>query len=234
MKKLFKPVLLTSILLSSGTAFKASACDTDPMLGSMCAFAFTFAPRGWALADGQLLPISSNSALFSLLGTTYGGDGRTSFALPDLRSRAVIGVGSGPGLQSYAWGQRVGVEWASLTMATMPSHGHSTTTASVSATVPTSAVTVTATLNGTATSGDSISPSASVFAQDVAGANAFSSVAPDVALSADSVSVSLSGSAEAGATQVQNSGGNQSHYNVMPYQTVSWAIAMQGVFPSRS
>ena len=129
---------------------------------------------------------------------------------------------------------RMGVEWVSLTMATMPSHGHSTTTASVSTTVPTSAVTATATLNGTATSGDSISPSASVFAQDVAGANAFSSVAPDVALSADSVSVSLSGSAAAGATQVQNSGGSQSHYNVMPYQTVSWAIAMQGVFPSRS
>ena len=97
---------------------------SDPLLGEVSLFASNFAPRGWALCDGQLLPISQNQSLFALLGTTYGGDGRTTFALPDLRGRAVIGEGSGPGLTGRPLGSRVGQEGVTLSEAQMPNHAH--------------------------------------------------------------------------------------------------------------
>lgn len=87
-------------------------------------FAGNFAPVGWALCNGQLLPISQNVALFSILGNTYGGDGKTTFALPDLRGRAPIHAGQGPDLEDYAWGQKGGVEEVTLTSSEMPSHTH--------------------------------------------------------------------------------------------------------------
>jgi len=97
----------------------------EPLLGSIMLFAGTFAPRGWAFCNGQLLPISQNSALFAIIGTLYGGDGRTTFALPDLRGRVPVGVGQGPGLSNYPIGQRTGVEQTFLTTANLPSHSHS-------------------------------------------------------------------------------------------------------------
>lgn len=97
----------------------------DPFLGEIRMFGGNFAPRGWAFCDGQLLQISSNSALFSLLGTTYGGDGRTTFALPDLRGRAPIHAGTGAGLTNKRLGQRGGTETVTLTINQMPSHNHS-------------------------------------------------------------------------------------------------------------
>ena len=85
---------------------------------------FNFAPRGWARCDGSLLPIASNTALFSLLGTTYGGDGESTFALPDLRGRVPLHVGNGPGLPNVAWGQRSGTATNTLTVNQLPSHNH--------------------------------------------------------------------------------------------------------------
>jgi len=96
----------------------------DPFIAEVKLFAGNFAPRGWAFCEGQLLPISQNSALFSLIGTTYGGDGRTTFALPDLRGRVAIGPGNGPGLSSYREGQKGGQEHVTLTTNQMPSHNH--------------------------------------------------------------------------------------------------------------
>ncbi len=96
----------------------------EPFVGQLMTVGFNFAPRGWALCDGQLLPISQNTALFSLIGTTYGGDGRTTFALPDLRGRSSVGVGSGPGLTHTGWGQRGGYETMTLTTNQIPSHSH--------------------------------------------------------------------------------------------------------------
>lgn len=96
----------------------------DPLLGEIMAVGFNFAPRAWSTCSGQLLAISSNTALFSLLGTTFGGDGRTSFALPDLRSRCIVGVGSGPGLDTITWGQRGGAITHTNTIATMANHNH--------------------------------------------------------------------------------------------------------------
>jgi microcystin-dependent protein len=96
----------------------------EPFLGQIMVVGFNFAPRGWATCAGQLLPISQNTALFSLLGTTFGGDGRTTFALPDLRSRSVVGVGTGPGLDTITWGERGGSPTHTLTLAQMPAHTH--------------------------------------------------------------------------------------------------------------
>src|ERR1041385_3867939 len=96
-----------------------------PFLGAICMFGFNFAPRGWAFCNGQILPIAQNTALFSLLGTTYGGNGQTTFALPDLRGRVPIHFGQGPGLSLYDLGQVGGSETVTLTPSTMPAHNHS-------------------------------------------------------------------------------------------------------------
>ncbi len=97
----------------------------EPFLGEIRIFSGNYAPTGWALCDGQLLPISQNTALFPILGTTYGGNGVSTFALPDLRGRVVVSFGQGPGLSPYQQGQVGGAESSTLTTAQMPSHSHS-------------------------------------------------------------------------------------------------------------
>lgn len=97
---------------------------SDPFIGEIRMFAGNFAPRGWALCEGQLLAVSQNDALFSLLGTIYGGDGRTTFGLPDLRGRIPIHAGTGPGLSPRPLGQRAGAETVTLSGAQAPSHSH--------------------------------------------------------------------------------------------------------------
>lgn len=96
----------------------------EPLLGEIMLVPFNFAPRGWAFCEGQLLSISSNTALFSLLGTTYGGDGRSTFGLPDLRGRYAMSSGTGPGLSARSLGQKSGVEQVVLTTTQLPSHTH--------------------------------------------------------------------------------------------------------------
>lgn len=103
---------------------------SEPFLAEIKLFGGNFAPRGWAFCEGQLLPISQNSALFSLLGTFYGGDGRTTFALPDLRGRVPFHPGRGPGLSSYQIGQRGGAETNTLSINQLPSHSHGNNMAS--------------------------------------------------------------------------------------------------------
>jgi microcystin-dependent protein len=93
-------------------------------IGQIMMFAGSFAPAGWALCDGRLLQISDNDALFKVIGTSYGGDGTVTFALPDLRGRVPLGQGAGPGLSSYQLGQKVGAESVALTAAQIPSHAH--------------------------------------------------------------------------------------------------------------
>lgn len=125
MRKL-KALIIASSLSVAGIwgAVQPAVAQSEPYLGQLMLTAMNFCPRGWAEADGQLLPISSNSALFSVLGTYYGGDGRTTFALPDLRGRAPIHKGNGPGLQNYSMGQRGGSESFSVLSSNMPSHTH--------------------------------------------------------------------------------------------------------------
>jgi microcystin-dependent protein len=97
---------------------------SEPFLGQIILVPYNFAPRGWAFCNGQLLSIAQNTALFSLLGTTYGGNGQTTFALPDLRGRVAISSGQGPGLGNYDLGQAAGSETQTLTVLQMPSHNH--------------------------------------------------------------------------------------------------------------
>jgi len=96
----------------------------EPFIGQIQTFGFSFPPRGWAFCDGQIMSIAQNTALFSLLGTTYGGNGQTTFALPDLRGRSIVHPGSGPGLTPIIWGERAGVENVTLTIVNMPMHTH--------------------------------------------------------------------------------------------------------------
>lgn len=103
---------------------------SNPFIGQITFVGFNFAPRGWSTCAGQLLPISSHTALFSLLGTSFGGDGRSTFALPDLRGRSPVGEGNGPGLPSVTRGQKGGASSFTLTAAKMPSHSHSQTASS--------------------------------------------------------------------------------------------------------
>src|SRR5579863_2212268 len=97
---------------------------SQPFVGQIIAVGFNFAPVGWALCQGQLLPISENEALYTLIGTTFGGDGQSTFGLPDLRGRAALGMGQGPGLAQYAMGQAAGAESTTLTGAQIGSHTH--------------------------------------------------------------------------------------------------------------
>lgn len=165
---------------------------------------FNFAPRGWASCDGQLLPINQHNALFSLLGTIYGGDGRTTFALPDLRSRVPVHDGRGPGLSNYPIGARGGAETHVMTVNEMPSHGH------------------TATLHAEANIADTANPSdrlLGISGQDSIYAPAVA--ADEIAMHPDSVSVA-------------NAGGNQPFNIRQPFLAVKFAIALVGVYPSRN
>ncbi|RBP48756.1 phage tail protein [Arenicella xantha] len=109
---------------------------SEPFVGEVRMFAGNFAPRGWAFCDGQLLAVSQNDALFSLLGTIYGGDGRTTFGLPDLRGRVPIHAGHGPGLSARRLGAKAGSETVTLTVNQLPSHTHNMEGVAANATLP--------------------------------------------------------------------------------------------------
>ena len=211
--------LTTGLALTIG-ASTGLACSPDGYLGSMNVFGGNFAIRGCAFAHGQLLQISQYSALFSLLGTTYGGDGRTTFALPDTRGRTVVGVGSGPGLPTIAQGQKGGAATATLSSSNLPSHSHSATTT----------VDATATANASAVDADTGDPTGAVWAIAKKGKpQVYNASAPTVAMSAGAVTVEASA-----ATTVGNTGSGVSFSIRDPYVGMYWLIQLEGVFPSRS
>ncbi len=139
---------------------------SEPFIAEIRIFAGNFAPRGWAFCDGQLLPISENSALFSLVGTTYGGDGRTTFGLPDLRGRVPMHAGNGPGLSDRRLGQKGGAETETLTVNQMPSHTH--------------------TARGSNQTANTAKPEGHTWAVDVADST-YTDTAPDVNMNAQAV-----------------------------------------------
>ena len=116
--------IILGLFLVTAFSFSDSVNAQEAMIGEVKMFAGNFAPRGWALCNGQLLQISQNSALFSILGTTYGGDGRTTFALPDLRGRVPVHAGSGTGLIRKQLGQQGGAENVNISVRNLPSHTH--------------------------------------------------------------------------------------------------------------
>ncbi|MGH1579294.1 phage tail protein [Planktotalea sp.] len=176
----------------------------EPFLGQIIMFGGNFAPRGWAFCDGQLLPISANSALFSILGTTYGGDGRTTFGLPEMRGRLPLHPGNGPGLPSYHLGQRGGRNDVTLLTSNLPSHNHDVG------------------IRVAADPADTANPNNKAIATSTV--DMFTAVTNDtnlVPLSPNSV------------TQ-HNVGANIPFEIDNPYIAVNFIIALQGLFPSRS
>jgi microcystin-dependent protein len=170
----------------------------DPFVAEIRIFPFNFAPKGWAFCNGQVLPISQNTALFSLLGTTYGGDGKTNFALPNLEGMAPMHPGQGPGLSLHDLGETGGSQTVTLTVSEMPAHTHAVRASKQDATT-----------------------------RIVAGQTP-----------ATGTGVGLFGPEPSSATLSPNAltpaGGGQAHNNLMPYLTLNFCIALQGVFPPRS
>ncbi|WP_105213250.1 phage tail protein [Pseudoalteromonas sp. T1lg22] len=229
MKKFTTKLLVTASAISAlmfGSNVSACSGDGTQMLGSMCAFAGNFAPRGYMLAHGQLLAISQYTALFSIVGTTYGGDGRSTFGLPDTRGRALIGWGNGPGLSNYQIGARGGAESVTLLATQLPSHSHAANTM-VSGDIDIDGVISLHAFSGKA---DAKSP-----AGNTLGEGKYATDAPDVMMNTDSISFSLVAQNNLTAsTEVESAGGGQAHENRMPYIAVTWVIAVQGIFPSRN
>jgi microcystin-dependent protein len=162
---------------------------SEPFLSEIRIMSFNFAPKGWAFCNGQLLPINQNQPLFSLLGTTFGGDGRVNFALPDLRGRVPIHVGSG-----HTLGERAGEQAHTVSAAELPQHTH--------------------VMNGSVTNADIVSPTDNVLAQSS------QLYGPAVQLTALHPSSNVT------------TGGSQAHQNMQPYLTLTFCIALQGIFPS--
>ncbi|HUB43528.1 MAG TPA: tail fiber protein [Acetobacteraceae bacterium] len=176
---------------------------STPYLSQIEAFAFGFAPKGWAQCAGQLLPIQQNAALFSLLGTTYGGDGIRTFALPDLRSRFAVGMGQGAGLSNYVQGEQTGTENVTIMMPTMPAGPHTH-----------SIMTNPGTTGGTNVPGGTVVLSSS-YKSNGTKFNIYDTTAPSVTMGS--------------LTPV----GGQPHGNIMPYLAVNYCIALVGIFPTR-
>lgn len=211
----------------------------EGMIGEIRMFGGNFAPRSWGLCQGQLLAISSNTALFSILGTTFGGDGRTSFGLPDFRGRAPIGQGRGPGLSSWSLGERAGSETVTLNVTQMPVHSHTTSVTQpvVAGATMTGKVNVSsgsATLQ-TATVGASIATPGSGSGRSFAGTLGFNTTAPDIALNSASFAGTVTGiGLSPVGVQVNNAGNQQAHSNIQPSLGINFIICMFGIFPSRN
>ncbi len=218
----------------------------EPFLGQIQAFGFSFAPRGWATCQGQILSISQNTALFSLLGTTYGGNGQTTFALPDLRGRAAIGQGQGPGLSAYTIGEVGGAESTSLTTANLPMHNHLATstphTHTATSTAHTHTATATSTLYAQGVAGDKASPQGRTLAglpnlykaPDPAQYLALYNDCLTTAVTNDSVAVAVTNDAVAAAVTIAPAGSSMPFDNRGPYLCINMCIALEGIFPSRN
>ena len=174
MKKTRSIMLGCGLGLSMLAGTAGATCSNEPMLGSICITAANFCPRGYASTEGQLLSIAQNTALFSLLGTTYGGNGQTTFALPDLRGRSAVGMGQGPGLSPVFQGEQGGSENVTLTVNQLPAHSH------------------TAQLRGTTSTGNTDSPANAVPAR-LPRSNIYSSATGDSNMGTSAVSVGSTG-----------------------------------------
>ena len=215
MKKLQKtcsvPTLALAFVVCGGPQ-PAHACEHEPYIASVCITAANFCPRGYAAADGQILPIAQHTSLFSLIGTFYGGDGRSTFALPDLRGRSPVHVGKGPALSKISQGQKGGSETVTQSAAQMASHNH--------------AATATAELRGKsgANSGDSSDLSGRV----LAGRNNAKIYATGPA------NATMDGSSIVVTPTVASAGSSQPQENRSPFLGLRYCIALTGIFPSRN
>lgn len=176
----------------------------EPFVGEIRLLPFSFAPKNWALCNGQLLAIQSNTALFSIIGTTYGGNGTTTFQLPNLQARVVAGVGTAPGLSDWGWGEEKGADSVALAVAEMPAHSHS--------------------LNGFNNIGTVTAPAANTYlARDGRGGGVV-----NYTLTPGTTNAAMDPQA------LQPSGGGQPHENRQPFLAVNYCIALVGNYPARN
>ena len=191
-------------------------------------FAGNFAPRDWAFCDGQLLQISENQSLYSILGTTYGGDGRTTFGLPDFRGRVPIGKGQGNGLTTRRMGEQIGIEDVTLSTAQMPIHSHAAETTI-------SGSSVTAKLKASSAEGTTNVPLNNYLAKPsnigLQSINMYDSSA-DIEMASDAIEIDLS--AVTANTTSDDTGGNSAHNNIQPSLVMNYIICVNGIYPSRS
>ncbi len=192
--------------------------DAEPYLSDIMMVGFNFCPVGWAAADGQLLPINQYQALYSLLGTQFGGDGRTSFALPDLRGRSIVNAGTGIGLSTYQIGQRAGVETVTSAIPELAAHSHNFV-GDIEGQMMAS--------SNAPTTNDPEGHYFSTFPSGVT-ANAYATTQTTaLPMASDSVHVDA-------PTNIGQTGNQQAANNMQPFQVIKFCIALQGVFPPRS
>lgn len=189
-------------------------------LGSISGWGPTFAPRGWAFCQGQTIAISQNTALFSLLGTVYGGNGQSTFMLPNLSGRVPVGAGQSPGTSDYVLGEQGGSESTTLTSNNMPAHSHTTTT-TVSAALPVSTAAAT---SATPAAGDVLASANGSYGRDSVDVKIY-------APAPGTVEIALNTSA---SVNVQPAGGSQPFSILQPFTAINYIICMEGIFPSRN
>ena len=196
----------------------------ESFIGSVFLFAGNFAPRYWAFCSGQLLPINQNQALFALLGTNYGGNGTTTFALPDLRGRVPVGTDQGPSLNNVVLGEIGGAHSLVLTTSNLPAHTHAPTVTASAGSSPS------ATLNAVSEVGNTTTPSGNYLATNKAITNAsYNASGTSVELDADTIKITPLPTVTVGST------GSSTAINLMqPYIGLYYIIALQGIFPSRA
>lgn len=209
----------------------------DFFIGGIINFGGNFAPRTTAFCKGQLISISEYQATYAILGTFWGGDGRTTFALPDMQSRAPIGVGTGPGLATIVLGQRLGSETVTLSLQHLPTHNHSA--AFTPTTSPAGELTATATVKANSSSGTESNASGQYWAATKSGLSPLSSYAStsDVTMADDAVTVDISGQAggiTGGSVTVGNTGNDQAFNIRQPSLGMEYIIFLTGQFPSRN
>lgn len=178
----------------------------DPFVGEIRILPYMFAPRGWAYCDGQLIAISQNTALFSLYGTTYGGNGRTNFALPNMQGRVPLQEGHGPGLTNYTLGEKTGTDTVTLVPAQLPEHNHQVRVANVNA--------------------DRRTPTG-----EYLGIARRQSRQTTVAQSAYA---GMSGPVDMSAAAISSTGGGEAHENRQPFLAINFCCSLFGTYPSRN
>jgi microcystin-dependent protein len=187
---------------------------SDTFVGQILLFPFNFPPNGFAFCRGQLIPISQNTALFALLGTTYGGNGQTNFGLPNLQGRVPLGFGQGPGLTDYQQGQTGGSDTIALTTPQIPQHSHAMTAGSV---LPS----LMACRSG---AGNQLTPVGNLLATESTGVTATYGAAPNAPMRTGNIAFS-------GTASALPAGGGQGHENRQPFLALNYCIALVGVFP---
>lgn len=233
------PVLfsLTAAFAYLAISPSQASAGIDPFVGEISYVAFNFAPEGWFKCDGQILPINQYQALYALIGTSYGGNGTTTFALPDMRGRVPVHQGQHPGGSAYTLGQTGGIENTTLTVNQLPAHTHSATATSATNSSVTPGATVTSTLKAVNSDADQKTASGNALANAKGLNSAYSSAAPNVSMNTASVETTLNGLGITTTTNttvnVAPTGNSQPLPLMQPYTVVNCIIAWNGVFPSR-